>query len=55
MKHVRVVTKKLPAAAWWWGWFGPAGELKAGGAASAKAAYINELWNTIGSLDARDV
>ena len=53
MKHVRIVTKNLPAKAFWWNWFGQTGELKQGGAASAKAAYVNALWNTIGSLDPR--
>ncbi|MBN2308370.1 MAG: hypothetical protein JXR94_05330 [Candidatus Hydrogenedentes bacterium] len=52
MKHVRIVTKNLPRTAFWWGWFGPAGELKSSG---AKAAYIAELWATIGALDPRDL
>lgn len=23
MKHVRIVTKSMPARAWWWTWFAP--------------------------------
>lgn len=55
MKHVRKVTKSLPVTAFWWNWFGQFGELKQGDANSYKAAYVNALWNTIGSIDPRDV
>lgn len=53
MKHVQVVTKSLPIRAFWWTWFGQFGELKSGGAASFKAAFVNALWNTDGTLDPR--
>ncbi|MCP4641745.1 MAG: hypothetical protein GY851_14985 [bacterium] len=53
MKHVRIVTKNLPKPAFWWNWFGPTGELKSGGATSFKAAFVNELWGTVGSIDPR--
>jgi len=55
MKHVRKISKNAPVTAWWFGWFTKLGELKGGGANSAKAAYINQLWFTNGSLDPRDV
>ena len=52
MKHVRKISKTAPVSAWWFGWFTSAGELKASG---AKAAYVNALWATLGTLDPRDV
>ena len=55
MKHVRKISKTAPVTAWWFGWFGKNGELKGGGANSPKGLYINALWDTIGSLDPRDV
>ncbi|MDZ4861095.1 MAG: hypothetical protein SGI88_19155 [Candidatus Hydrogenedentes bacterium] len=55
MKHVRKISKATPMSAWWFGWFTGVGELKSGGAASAKALYVNALFNTLGTLDPRDV
>lgn len=55
MKHVRKISKNMPLSAFWWQWFGRFGQLKAGGAASPKAAYINALFGTDSTLDPRDV
>jgi hypothetical protein len=63
MKHVRIVTKNQPIAAFWWNWFGQFGELKQAQPVSAanplglsfKGLFVNALWNTVGSLDPRDV
>ena len=52
MKHVRKISKVTPVSAYWFGWFTSFGELKAGG---AKAAYVNALFATLGTLDPRDV
>lgn len=52
MKHVRTISKATPASAWWFGWFTKFGELQTSG---AKSAYVNLLFNTLGTLDPRDV
>jgi len=52
MKHVRQITKTAPVSAWWFGWFTKFGEVIASG---AKAAYVNALFGTLGTLDPRDV
>jgi hypothetical protein len=52
MKHVRKISKTAPVSAWWFGWFTSLGELKGSG---AKAAYVNALFHTLGTLDPRDV
>ena len=54
MKHVRIVTKDLPARAYWFEWIGQFGDVKAG-AASPKQAYINALWGPGDSIDPNQV
>ena len=52
-----------PISAYWWNWFGQFGELKRAQPAGAakcqglsfKGLFVNALWNTVGSLDPRDV
>ena len=58
MKHVRKISKTAPAPAWWFGWFTALGELKSVNpltGTSAKGIYLNALFNTLGTLDPRDV
>ena len=55
MKHMRVITKDVPASAFWWQWFGQYGELKSGGADSYAAMLVNILWGIVGSFDPRAV